>query len=119
VDAGARRDSILHESAESGGGGVVDDLHPQPAGACAADLDGHDDKRLGAALASATEPVLEAAHEALIDLDGSGRMQPLAASNRRFSTGLTETRLTGHPLDARPCLGHCSPAPTPTPLPEG
>jgi len=45
----------------------------------------------------------------------SGRMQPLAASNRRFSTGLTETRLTGHPLDARPRLGHCSPAPTPTP----
>src|SRR5664280_2792554 len=31
----------------------------------------------------------------------SGRMQPLAASNRRFSTGLSETRLTGHPLDAR------------------
>src|SRR5664279_5950517 len=48
----------------------------------------------------------------------SGRMQPLAASNRRFSTGLTETRLTGHPLDARPRIGHCSPAPTAHALPE-
>lgn len=73
VDAGAGCDGVLHEAAQGVGGGVTDDLHPQPTGTCAPDLDGDDHQRLGAALPAASQPVLEAANEALIDLDRSGQ----------------------------------------------
>jgi hypothetical protein len=73
VDAGAGCDSVLHEAAEGVGGGVVDDLHPQSTGACVADLDGNDHQGLGAALPAASQPVLEATDEALVDFDGPGQ----------------------------------------------